>query len=168
MDIFVPVFRALDVAGVRYVVVGGLAVLLHGHLRLTVDVDLAVDLSRDAAARAVAALAAIGLRPRAPVDPADFANAEVRSRWRAEKGMVVFSMCDPANPTRDVDLFTENPLDFDTLWRDAKRVTLGGVVVPVASIEHLCAMKRAAGRPKDLDDVRALERIARGDPEPGS
>jgi hypothetical protein len=164
VDVFLPIFRALDEARVRYVVVGGLAVLLHGHLRFTADVDLAVDLAPDAAARAVAALGSIGLRPRAAVDPAGFADPGIRAAWRAEKGMVVFSMCDPDNPTREVDLFTESPLDFERLWQDAKRVVLGGIPVPVASIEHLCAMKRASGRPKDLDDVRALERIAREQP----
>jgi predicted nucleotidyltransferase len=45
--VFEPLFKALNDAGIRYVVVGGLAVVLHGHARLTADVDLVVDLFVD-------------------------------------------------------------------------------------------------------------------------
>jgi hypothetical protein len=72
MPLFEPIFEALDAAGVRYVAVGGVAVVLHGHARLTADLDLAVDLAAGPAAAAIAALTGIGFRPRAPVDPIDF------------------------------------------------------------------------------------------------
>jgi hypothetical protein len=49
--LFRPVFEALDAARVRYVVVGGLAVVLHGHARLTADLDLMIDLASEPAAR---------------------------------------------------------------------------------------------------------------------
>jgi hypothetical protein len=45
MAIFAPLFDALNKANIRYVVVGGLATVLHGYVRLTVDIDLAVDLT---------------------------------------------------------------------------------------------------------------------------
>jgi hypothetical protein len=74
------VFRALDAAGVRYVVVGGTAVVLQGHARLTVDLDLVVDLSPEQAAAAVTALTGIGLLARLPVDTESFADAATRAR----------------------------------------------------------------------------------------
>ncbi|MDQ3031572.1 MAG: hypothetical protein M3Y87_04085 [Myxococcota bacterium] len=58
MSSFEPIFRAPDEAGARYVVVGGLAVVLHGYARLTADIDLVVDLAPGEAIKAIAAAGA--------------------------------------------------------------------------------------------------------------
>jgi len=79
MSLFEPIFTALNDAEVRYVVVGGVAMVLHGHARLTVDIDLVVDLDDQPAARAIDALVGMGLRPRAPVNPRDFADSAIRA-----------------------------------------------------------------------------------------
>ena len=100
----------------RYVVVGGLATVLHGHARLTADVDLVIDLAPGEARKALEALTRFRLRTRAPVDSLAFADA-VRQDWRDQKGMRVFSLYDPSNPMLEVDLFTEHPIDFEELWR---------------------------------------------------
>lgn len=156
---FEPIFDALNRAGVRYVVVGGVAVVLHGHPRLTADLDLAVDLSPAQARKAIDALLGLGLRPRAPVDPAGFADPATRSRWIAERGMRVFSMWDPEDPLRVVDLFVENPIDFEELWSRSENVPLSGTTARVASIPDLIRLKRLAGRPEDALDIEALEAI---------
>lgn len=51
MSIYEPIFSRLNEQGGRYLVVGGLAVVLHGHARLTVDLDRVVDLAPEAARR---------------------------------------------------------------------------------------------------------------------
>ncbi len=154
------ILRALDESGARYVVVGGLAVVLHGHARLTADVDLVVDLSPGEAIRPVAALTRLGMVPRAPVDARDFADPDARRRWIEEKGMKVFSMWDPRAPLREVDLFVEPPIEFDDLWARAVAVMVAGQRVRVASLQDLLMMKRLAGRPKDLEDIAALTALA--------
>ncbi|MBI4261076.1 MAG: hypothetical protein HY658_10975 [Actinobacteria bacterium] len=159
MALFEPILEALDRDGVRYVIVGGVAVVLHGHPRLTADLDLAVDLSPAGARKAMETLLGLGLRPRAPVDPFGFADPEARDRWIADLGMQVFSMWDPGNPMRSVDLFVESPVDFDELWDRSVLVPLGGIEARVASIPDLIRMKRLAGRPEDALDVEALEAI---------
>jgi hypothetical protein len=73
--LFEPIFDALGRADVRYVVVGGVAVV-HGHARLTADLDLAVDLAPEQALRAIETLVELGLRPAAPLDPAEFADRQ--------------------------------------------------------------------------------------------
>src|SRR5213594_618068 len=105
MAIFEPIFDALNQNQVRYVVVGGVAVVLHGHARLTADLDLAVDLSPEEARKAVDTLRGLDLIPTVPVDPKDFADPEIRGRWISEKGMKVFTMRDASDPRRVVDLF---------------------------------------------------------------
>lgn len=161
VPIFEPVLERLAERGGRFVVVGGLAVVLHGHPRLTVDLDLVVDLEPEAARRTVEALGSLGLRPLAPVDPFDFADARRRRAWIEEKGLRVFSFYDPDDPLRIVDLFVEPPFDFEELWLNARGVELGRVTVRVASIPDLIRMKRQAGRAQDLDDIERLEEIER-------
>ena len=92
MELFQSFFKTLNHDNVRYVVVGGLAVVLHGHARLTVDVDLVVDLEPHAAANAIDSLTRLGLRPRVPVPAEEFADAHKRQRWIEERGMQVFTM----------------------------------------------------------------------------
>jgi hypothetical protein len=159
MSLFLPIFEALEAAQVRYVTVGGVAVVLHGHPRLTADLDLIVDLEPQRAEAAIDALVAIGFRPRLPVDTAGFADPAVRRSWIEEKGMTVFSLWDPDDPTRAVDLFVRQPIPFEELWARSRSIDLGTVHARVASIDDLIAMKMLAGRPVDLEDVEALSAI---------
>ncbi|MCC6644932.1 MAG: nucleotidyl transferase AbiEii/AbiGii toxin family protein [Polyangiaceae bacterium] len=160
MSSLASIVSALDESGARFVVVGGLAVVLHGHARLTADVDLVVDLSPGEAIKPVAALTRLGMVPRAPVAARDFADPEARRRWSEEEGMKVFSLWDPRAPLREVDLFVEPPIPFEDLWARSVEVTLAGRRVRVASLSDLIAMKRLAGRPKDLEDIAALTALA--------
>lgn len=153
------VFAALAAADVPYVVVGGTAVVLQGHARMTVDLDLVVDLDPHSVRRVLGALLALGMQPRLPVDPYDFADPVIREQWRTQRNLTVFSMYDPSDPFREVDLFAQEPLPFAELLQQATTVDVEGVPVPVASVQHLIAMKRAVGRPRDLEDVAALERL---------
>lgn len=159
MALFEPVFSALEAAGVRYVVVGGLAVVLHGHPRLTADVDIVLDLAPEAARRAMEALAYLGLKARAPVDLRDFSDPRRREAWIAEKGMKVFSLYSPANPLLSLDLFVRDPIPFEELWARSEKIDLGRASVRIASIDDLIEMKRAAGRQRDLSDIEALEAL---------
>ena len=159
VPLFEPIFDALERSEVRYVVVGGLAVVLHGHPRLTGDVDLVVDLSPAEATKAIDSLTGLGLRPRAPVDPRSFADEATRNRWIRDKGMRVFSMWDPRNPLREVDVFVDHPGPFDGLWSRAEVVALESTRVRVASIGDLITLKRLAGRDVDRLDIQALEGI---------
>ena len=159
MALFEPIFEALNESGVRYVVVGGVAVVLHGHARLTADLDLAVDLSPASAKKAVDALVRTGLQPRAPVEASDFADPKARARWVEEQSMQMFTMWDPKNVLRLVDLFVENPIDFEELWAGSELVELEGTAVRVASVPDLIRLKRMAARPQDASDIEALEAI---------
>lgn len=161
MALFEPVFRALNASGGRYVVVGGLATVLHGHARLTADIDVIVEFEREGLTRLLNELTDLGLRPRPPVAATDFADPACRAAWIRDKGMRVFSFWDPQNPMRELDLFVEHPIDFEDLWSRSVLVEIGGTEARIASIEDLIALKRLAGRPQDLQDIQALESIAK-------
>lgn len=156
------IFRALEEANVRYLVVGGVAVVLHGHPRFTADLDLVLDLTPTNASAAIATLQRLDFRPRAPVPAEDFEKDEVRTKWREEKGLTVFSLWSPSYPGTEVDLFVEEPFDFGEAWsRRLDAVLDDGTTVHVVGMDDLRSLKQAAGRPKDLDDVEKLDQIAR-------
>jgi hypothetical protein len=161
MSFYLPLFKALNDAGVKYVVVGGLATVLHGYARFTADVDLVIDLQKAEAENAVKTLVGFGLKPRLPVDPLQFADPEVRESWRTEKNMEVFSFFDPRNPVLTVDLFVYEPVPYHELARRAERMDIDGTTVPVCSINDLIALKMKSARPRDLDDIERLREIQR-------
>lgn len=151
---------ALNRAHVRYLIVGGVAVVLHGYLRTTADLDLIIQLDRDNVLRAIRAMQDHHYRPRAPVSAEEFAEQQVREQWIREKGLAVFTLWSPAHPTLEIDLFVAEPFDFDAVYARALRVPLEKTEATVIALEDLIALKRGVGRPRDIEDIAALESLA--------
>lgn len=159
---FIALFGVLDAARIRFVVVGGLALVLQGLDRLTADVDLVIDLSPDSAIDTVRALTASGYRPIAPVDPIALADPEQRHEWQVNRHMRVFSFWDSTNERPTVDVMLDPGIPFHELWADAMVASIGGYPVRIASLRHLLRMKEATGRPQDMADVdRIREMLAK-------
>jgi hypothetical protein len=152
-------FEALTQRDVRYVVVGGVAVVLHGHPRLTADVDLAIDLDPEPLAHTMQVLTELGFEPQLPVSVEQFMDPTIRAEWMSQRNMTVFSLHSRSNSLLTADIFAENPIAFADLWRDAVQIALSATTVRVASISHLIEMKLLAGRPKDLEDIAHLRDI---------
>jgi hypothetical protein len=153
------VLQALAAGGVRYIVVGGVAVVLHGHLRATLDLDLVLDLEPGNTARALAILDDLGFVPVVPVAAAAFADPAIRASWKRDRNMLVFSMWQEREPGFKVDLFVEPPFEFEQAWQRSVVAKVGDAAVRVVSLADLIDMKRQAGRAQDLADVEALERL---------
>jgi len=158
--LYEPILEALNRNQVRYVVVGGVAVVLHGYARLTADLDLAVDLLPREARRAVGTLVNLGFLPRAPVDPYGFAEPSIRTRWMAQPGVQGLSMRDQSDPSRTVDVLGVELVPFGELWDRSDLVCLRGTAARVASVRDLITLKRLAARPEDQIDIEALEAIS--------
>ena len=154
------IVRALNSAGVRYLIAGGLAVVAHGYLRFTADVDLILDFTAENVRKTLKALQGLGYCPRVPVSAEQFLDADVRARWIREKGMKVFSLISSQHPKTDVDLFAESPLDFERAVANAMMFDVApGVRATFVSLEDLLFLKKQAGRPLDLEDIRQLEQL---------
>ncbi|MGQ0733090.1 MAG: nucleotidyl transferase AbiEii/AbiGii toxin family protein [Acidobacteriota bacterium] len=154
------IIAALNRADVRYLVAGGLAVVAHGHVRFTADLDVILDLDEPNVGRALNALSDLGYRPRAPVALAEFADATIRASWVREKGLTVFSLWSDAHTATEIDVFVEAPLEFDAAYARASRMEVSpGVVATFVSFDDLLALKQRAARPQDLQDVGALRRL---------
>ncbi len=154
------IIASLESAGVRYLIVGGLAVVAHGYVRFTADIDLVLAPDGDNLLRAVTALEDQGYRPRAPVPFGAFLDAGERARWQNEKSMVVFSASSPRHPATQVDLFLEAPFEFEGAWQRSVAMEISPQLhARFIALSDLRAMKRAAGRPMDLLDLDALARV---------
>lgn len=154
------IVRALNDASVRYLIVGGVAVIAHGYERLTRHLDLVIGLEKENIVAALEALRAIDYQMAIPESPADFANAELRESWRREKGMIVLKLWSDTHRRTPIDVFIYEPFDFDQEYAEAVREdVLGGMHAPVVRYQTLIEMKRAAGRPQDLADIADLERL---------
>jgi hypothetical protein len=159
---FAALFSVLAVARIRFVVVGGLAMVLHGVDRLTADVDLVLDLSTDATLDAVRVLSEAGYRPLAPVDAQQLADPTRRAEWQSQRGMQVFSFWDSTHARPTVDIMLAPQVPFEELWAEATRFEIAGADFRVASIPHLIRLKEAAGRPQDLADIARLRTLPGG------
>jgi hypothetical protein len=157
---FEAIARALNDAEVRYLVAGGLAVVAHGYLRFTADVDLVIALDPDNISQAFQALEAIGFRPRVPITAAQFSNQKLRHEWIDKKGMQVLNFWSDEHRETGVDVFVYEPFEFDAEYGTAMQGDLlPGLATRFVSIPTLIRMKETANRPKDLDDIQHLRWI---------
>ncbi|MDP2195361.1 MAG: hypothetical protein Q8J72_05160 [Rhodocyclaceae bacterium] len=157
------ILQSLSDAQVQYVLVGGLAVQLHGFLRSTFDVDLVLAMNDENLARFIDIANRFGLLPVIPVPIDSLRNAQQIDQWHREKGMLAFALREPQVGGSVVDVLVRPDLSFDRLIANAVMGELFGRRVPIASIDDLLAMKRIANRPKDQLDIAALEKIKRGE-----
>ena len=148
---------------VQYVLVGGLAVQLHGYMRSTFDVDLVLAMNDENLARFIEVSKRFGLMPSIPVPIDSLRDAAQIEQWHREKGMLAFALREPQVGGGVVDVLVRPEVSFEQLKRNAVAGALFAQQVWVASIDDLLIMKRAANRPKDRLDIAALEKIKRGE-----
>jgi predicted nucleotidyltransferase len=155
------VLTRLADAGVNFVVAGGVASVLHGVERLTLDLDLALQMDADNMGRFLDVMKDFGLSPRAPVAPETLLDPSVVRRIVEDKHAVVFTFHDPDRPIYHVDIFLTEELSYEELSGDSIRVAVEGREVRLVSIVKLIALKERIDppRPKDLADLEELRRI---------
>lgn len=144
---------ALGNADVLYAVVGGHAVALHGAVRGTFDIDVVLNWTKQTLVRAEAALNGLGLVSRLPISAEDvFA---FRDEYVQKRNLIAWNFYNPDDPVEQVDVI----INYDLAAKRTKRIALSSGSVEILSLADLIAMKRASGRPQDIEDVRALERL---------
>lgn len=157
--IYEDVFREFESKDVRYLVVGGIAVNLYGYIRLTMDLDIMIDLSEENIAKVVETMEKFGYSPRVPVNPKEFISEKNREQWIKEKVPVVFTFIDLKNPYKHIDVFLNNPVDFEEAFLRKEVIEIRGIKILVASIDDLIKMKYNTQRPRDKEDIIHLEKI---------
>jgi hypothetical protein len=153
MSFLSRVCQCLDQKRLRYAIVGGHAVALHGAVRGTVDIDIALSWNLKTLVGAEQALAELGLMSRLPI------NAEDVFRFRDEyvnnRNLIAWNFYNPDNLTEQVDIV----ITYDLKGKQRARMNTADGSVQVLGLKDLIEMKRASGRPQDLEDANALERL---------
>ena len=140
---FRDMLLALNDADVDYLVVGAYAVAAHGHPRATGDLDIWVRADAKNASKVFGAMKVFGA-PTHQITEADFAAPSI-----------VFQIGVP--PGRIDILTVVSGLTFAEAWESRLTVTMDELTFPVIGRLDLMVNKRAAGRPKDLADLAALQ-----------
>jgi len=147
------VFKSFHEHDVRYVVIGGIAAILHGVPRVTFDLDILIEGTPENASRLLRALLDAGLGTASLTTPEEILAKEItifKDRVR-------------------IDVQTTTPgITFTDAWSRKVALSFEGQEFYILSKEDVIASKRAAGRPVDLEDVRLLELPREGEDEPGS
>jgi hypothetical protein len=148
-------FRALAEHGVDYLVIGGVAAQVHGHRRTTKDLDVTPAPDPKNFERLAAALVALEAHPAELGAGAPTPTAEQ---------LHVASIVPPlATQHGELHILNDVPgaADYAAMRTRALKSNLGGIAVRIVGVDDLVRMKRAAGRPRDLEDVEALTAVAR-------
>ena len=155
------IFHALNEACVRYMVAGGVAVNIHGYQRMTMDLDLVIQLDSDNIKKAMKRLNQLGYTPIVPVTTEDFIDPDKRRNWIKTKNMQVLALQSKQFPETTIDIFVTEPFNFDKEYESAVHAELSpGTSINIVNIPALIEMKQKSGRARDLDDIIHLQMIS--------
>jgi hypothetical protein len=153
MTLLEKIANCLKSHKIPYAIVGGYDVALHGAPRGTVDVDFIVQWEEKVFVAVELALKSIGLQSRLPVTAKEV--FQFRKEYIEKRNLIAWSFYNPRNPIEIVDvIITENLEDCSVVEK-----IIANSRIKILSKKDLIKMKKKSGRPQDLIDVEALEKI---------
>ena len=160
MEALKKIFGTLNKENVRYLIAGGLAVVAHGYVRFTADIDMILQMEPNNLKISMKLFDSIGYRPRAPVKIDEFVDPEKRSEWIKNKGLTVFSLWNPDYPATEIDIFVKEPIPFDEAYKNREYFEIAdGINVTVIGLDDLIEIKKLAGRQRDIEDIEKLNAL---------
>ncbi|MGB2710371.1 MAG: nucleotidyl transferase AbiEii/AbiGii toxin family protein [Conexibacter sp.] len=147
--------RRLTDGGVDFLVLGGVAVIVHGYGRFTKDLDITYATNAANLERLGAVLVELGARLRGIAEDVPFVP-DVRTLRRT-------TILTLDTPDGGLDLLAapDGAARYEDMRARADVVDLDGIEIRVVSLDDLLSMKRAAGRPQDVADIDALLTVNR-------
>jgi hypothetical protein len=136
---------------IKYAIVGGYAMALHGLVRATVDIDFVLKLTQTDFETAEQILLNLGLQSRIPVRAKDIIS--MRKEYIDNRNLIAWSFVDYKNSTRQINiLITKDLSEIETV-----KIKVGQKKNSVVSLKDLLEMKQESGRPQDLVDIKNIE-----------
>lgn len=156
---YIDLFSALTRHKVDYLLIGGLAVSLHGVERATMDVDITVAMNPENLASLIDTASELKLTPVLPIQLEALSDIELLRQWHAERHLEAFALRSPELAGVTVDVLLFPPVGFAGMSHRAVVFNVANTPIRVVSIDDLIALKQAVGRPVDLTDIEHLKRI---------
>lgn len=148
-------------SGIRFIICGGVAAVIHGVERMTADIDLSLAMDDKNLNDFLKLMKKLNFIPRAPVPPEYLLYSDKREAMLNEKGALVFTFIDVDRPFRQIDIFLEKEKSFDILKDYAETINIDEKEIHLISPEKLIEMKKEIKPPrkKDLFDIEELKEI---------
>jgi len=141
---FQDFINALNNAGVEYILIGGYSVILHGYLRTTGDLDIWVNRTKENYIRLISGFKLFGM----PI----FDMTENNFLFNDNFDVFTFG-----RPPVSIDIMNKvKGLEFEKCYLESDNKEVDGILVRVINYSNLIKAKKAAGRPKDIDDIEHL------------
>ena len=156
---YLDLFKALEKHEVRYLLVGGLAMNLHGVPRATMDVDIVLALDPANLKSFLDMAKALRLRPVAPLNMDGLLDSIQRQKWVKEKNMLAFALRPPDLNGPTVDVLIDPPMDIEAALKRTVKRDVKGVNVSLISIADLVQLKEQSAREQDRSDIEHLHRL---------
>ncbi|MDD5108568.1 MAG: hypothetical protein PHC29_03550 [Candidatus Omnitrophica bacterium] len=160
MFIYEDILREFQKHKIQYIVIGGIAVNLHGALRSTADLDIMLEMSEDNLKNCLIILKRNNYRSKQPIDWIQIADKKTREYLIRKKNLKAVNFYKNSS-FEEVDIIIEAPFTFGEARNDIIWVRSGSIRIPLLSIDGLIKMKKKAGRIVDKLDIDALKRIKR-------
>ncbi len=147
------VCRTLNNANLRYAIVGGYAVALHGAVRGTIDIDIVLKWEKRQLESLETELNNINLKSRLPLTAKDVFN--YRDEYINNRNLIAWNFYNPANLSEQLDVI----ITFDLSGREIIKKTISNTSIPILNKTDIIDMKSNTGRAQDIEDIKALQKL---------
>ncbi len=146
---------------VRFIICGGVAAVLHGVERMTLDLDITIDMEYSNIVKFLSVVKHLQLVPRAPIPCETLLDPEKIKVLIEEKNARVFTFTDKEKPWRQIDVFLTDDNAYNRIISDTEIMIIGGYRMQVVTKERLIQMKQAITpvREKDIHDIQILTKM---------
>jgi hypothetical protein len=156
MNIFESIFRHLNDAKIKYLVVGGVAVNLYGFSRFTGDLDIIVLLDEENLKKLDHLMKQMGYSERIPVSLLELKDNKKVRDWLEQKNLKAYSFTPPRNSLLQIDIIIEESLKFNKFYEKKTVKHIDKVAIPIVCLTDLINMKKKANREQDVLDLKSL------------
>ncbi len=150
---------ALSENQVRFIIFGGVAIVLHGVERMTLDLDISLDMEQENLLRFLEVMKKENLTPRAPIPSEVLLEKELVDYIIKEKNAVAFTFIDKDHPYKQVDVLIHPDLNYHKWIHKTDTIELFGYNVKILSKEAIIELKQNLSNPRDKDlfDIKELK-----------
>lgn len=156
---YYEILEALYKNKIKYLLVGGLSVNLHGIPRFTQDIDIVISMDEENILKTSSVLEGLGYIPKLPIKARDLLNPEIVQDWVKNKNLKAFCFYHPQDPYKVVDIVLTSSLNFKKSYEHKVIKKLEDIEIHLISIEDLMEMKKNSGRPQDISDLEMLKQV---------